>query len=295
MLLFDRRSRQATLTAAGQELLDEGRRLLERDRRRRQPGQARRHRLGDAADDRRRRRHLAHHPARALRVVLRLLGGAGEERLARRGRGDADAAGDPPALAHRGAGRHLGGADHRPGRPGDRRRRQPRAAARRDDEGPRADGIRVRGRAASSAGAAERAARRLRADPPSRHRRGRFGAADDADHPQPARRPGRAHGQRHERQDRCPAALARLRLRARADGPRPHRRRPPGGEEGAAHTGSRAASATPGARRWRRAAARPKKPPLGLALRWWLEQLESETTRKALLERHGGRVGDRIR
>ena len=38
-----------------------------------------------------------------------------------------------------------------------------------------------------------------------------------------------------------------------------------------------------------------KKPPLGLALRWWLEQLESETTRKALLERHGGRVGDRIR
>jgi DNA-binding transcriptional LysR family regulator len=43
----------------------------------------------------------------------------------------------------------------------------------------------------------------------------------------------------------------------------------------------------------RRGAAR--KPPLGLALRWWLEQLDSETTRKALLERHGGRVGDRIR
>ena len=42
----------------------------------------------------------------------------------------------------------------------------------------------------------------------------------------------------------------------------------------------------------RRGAA--KKPPLGLALRWWLEQLESETTRKALLERHGSRVGDRI-
>src|SRR5512132_3336748 len=29
VLLFDRRSRQATLTAAGQELLDEGRRLLD--------------------------------------------------------------------------------------------------------------------------------------------------------------------------------------------------------------------------------------------------------------------------
>ena len=43
----------------------------------------------------------------------------------------------------------------------------------------------------------------------------------------------------------------------------------------------------------RRGAAR--KPAVGLALRWWLEQLESETTRKALLERHGGRVGERIR
>ena len=37
-----------------------------------------------------------------------------------------------------------------------------------------------------------------------------------------------------------------------------------------------------------------RKPPLGLALRWWLEQLDSETTRKALLERHGSRVGDRM-
>ena len=27
---------------------------------------------------------------------------------------------------------------------------------------------------------------------------------------------------------------------------------------------------------------------LGLALRWWLEQLESPTTRRALLLRHGG-------
>ena len=30
-----------------------------------------------------------------------------------------------------------------------------------------------------------------------------------------------------------------------------------------------------------------RKPQLGLALRWWLNQLESPTTRKALLERHG--------
>ena len=31
----------------------------------------------------------------------------------------------------------------------------------------------------------------------------------------------------------------------------------------------------------------------GLALRWWLERLDSPATRKALLERHGGRAGDR--
>jgi hypothetical protein len=30
-----------------------------------------------------------------------------------------------------------------------------------------------------------------------------------------------------------------------------------------------------------------RKPQLGLALRWWLEQLDSPTTRTALLERHG--------
>ena len=43
----------------------------------------------------------------------------------------------------------------------------------------------------------------------------------------------------------------------------------------------------------RRGAAKKSQP--GLALRWWLEQLESPTTRKALLERHGSRVGDRIK
>ena len=43
----------------------------------------------------------------------------------------------------------------------------------------------------------------------------------------------------------------------------------------------------------RRGAAKKSQP--GLALRWWLDQLESPTTRKALLERHGSRVGDRIK
>jgi DNA-binding transcriptional LysR family regulator len=40
---------------------------------------------------------------------------------------------------------------------------------------------------------------------------------------------------------------------------------------------------------WRSAAAPdPRKPPQGLALGWWLRQLESEPTRRALLERHTG-------
>lgn len=40
---------------------------------------------------------------------------------------------------------------------------------------------------------------------------------------------------------------------------------------------------------WRSAATpQPKKAPQGLALAWWLEQLASEATRRALLERHTG-------
>jgi len=40
---------------------------------------------------------------------------------------------------------------------------------------------------------------------------------------------------------------------------------------------------------WRDSATpQAKKPPQGLALAWWLEQLESEATRRALLERHTG-------
>jgi DNA-binding transcriptional LysR family regulator len=40
---------------------------------------------------------------------------------------------------------------------------------------------------------------------------------------------------------------------------------------------------------WRSAAAPdPRKPPQGLALGWWLQQLASDTTRRALLERHAG-------
>lgn len=42
---------------------------------------------------------------------------------------------------------------------------------------------------------------------------------------------------------------------------------------------------------WRGAATGgARKPQMGLALRWWLDQLESATTRKALLQRHASRV-----
>ncbi|HSI58641.1 MAG TPA: LysR family transcriptional regulator [Ideonella sp.] len=44
---------------------------------------------------------------------------------------------------------------------------------------------------------------------------------------------------------------------------------------------------------WRAAAVgQPKKAPQGLALQWWLAQLESPTTRAALIERHAGLPAD---
>ena len=44
---------------------------------------------------------------------------------------------------------------------------------------------------------------------------------------------------------------------------------------------------------WRSAAVgQPRKAPQGLALQWWLAQLESPTTRRALLERHSGMPSD---
>ncbi len=59
VLLFDRSSRQAQLTAAGTELLHEGRRLLARDGRGGEPGAPRGQRLGGDAVDRCRGRDLA--------------------------------------------------------------------------------------------------------------------------------------------------------------------------------------------------------------------------------------------
>jgi DNA-binding transcriptional LysR family regulator len=43
---------------------------------------------------------------------------------------------------------------------------------------------------------------------------------------------------------------------------------------------------------WRSAAVgQPRRAPQGLALQWWLKQLESPATRTALLERHHGLPG----
>ena len=45
---------------------------------------------------------------------------------------------------------------------------------------------------------------------------------------------------------------------------------------------------------WRAPASHGGKAQLGLALRWWLERLDSATTRRALLERHDGAAGGAV-
>ena len=215
---------------------------------------ARRLRLGNAADDRGRRRHLAHHAVRAVRSVLRRC--SARDRL--RGRSRRRPAGDAAAPAHRGAGRHLGGADLRPGRPGDRRRDRPRPAD------PGVHRVQDLGdvRFVFAVAPHHPLAGDERADRPTtswcaiaRSRSPIRRSAHGAAHRQPAARPGRADRREHRRQDRRAAARPRLRLRARADGARPHRRRPAGRKAGPARR-PRARSATPGACR-RGAAARP--------------------------------------
>ena len=125
VLLFDRRSRQAQLTAAGEELLLEGRRLLsEMDavaNRVRRVATGWETQLEIGVDDVISRRRCSSCSKRS--AALR----PDDAPDSRGGTGHAAAA------AHRGAGRHLGGAGHGPGRPRDRRRRgirQSRAASR---------------------------------------------------------------------------------------------------------------------------------------------------------------------
>ena len=123
VLLFDRSSRQAQLTAAGEELLNEGRRLLDRDGRggatacAAWPPAGRRSSPSPSTWCMSQR-----HDVRAVRGLLALDPQCGPAAPTRRARHAA-------APAHRGAGRHLGGADQRPGRPGHRRGHAVGAAA----------------------------------------------------------------------------------------------------------------------------------------------------------------------
>ena len=288
VLLFDRRSRQATLTAAGQELLDEGRRLLEQM-------DAVANRVKRVAtgwetqlSDRRRRRDLALDDARALRRLLR----ADTRRRAaratpRRARG-AGARHRRRACALRtevlaGTWEALvtGQADLAIGVGTDRE--LPSGVAIKE-LGPMSFVFAVAPH--HPLAAVDRADRRRRAGPPSRRRGRRLGASPDADHGQPAAGPGRAHGERHAGQDRGAAARPGLRLRARADGARAHRRRAAAWSRRAARARSAARWATPGGRDRRRARARARRRS-GWRCAGGSSGSRAPTTRRALLERHG--------
>ena len=201
MLLFDRSSRQARLTAAGEELLAEGRRLLAQM-------DAVAHRVKrvasgweTAAHGGRRWRDFAHHGVRTVRGLLR-------PQPARRARrpGCACAA---KCWRARWEALTSGQADLSIGMRG-----RVGAAGRHSLAAAGRDGVRLRRRAASPARRGDRAAQRRRAAAPPGRRGGRLGAADDADHGQPAARPGRADRGQRAGQDRGPPARPGLRLPA---------------------------------------------------------------------------------
>ncbi len=126
-----------------------------------------------------------------------------------------------------------------------------------------------------AAGRGGRAAGRRAAGAPARRRRGRHGAAPDADDGEPAAGAGRADGAQHARQARGAAARPGLRLRARAAGAAAPGGRPPGAQGHDAGRPRRAACTTPGA---------PSTAGRAWAARCsggW-QQLESPTTRRAL-------------
>ena len=172
VLLFDRRSRQARLTAAGEELLSEGRRLLEQmdavANRVKRVATGWETQLSIAADGVISRLTMfelceAFYALTPSGAHGRAAGAPAAASRARRTR-------HPVAAAHRSDGGHLGGADDRPGRSGDWCRHRPRPGARRPDEGVGHDALPVRGRAAPSAGRGDRAHQRHRADAASRGR-----------------------------------------------------------------------------------------------------------------------------
>ncbi len=147
VLLFDRRSRQAKFTAAGEELLNEGRRLLAETA-------AVAHRVKRVASGWETQLSVAVDDVISRITVFELCEafyaldpqGTHRQRHARQRR-----PGHAAEAAHRGAGRHLGSAGQRPGRPGHRRGHAQPAAGRGDGAVGR-DGLRLRGVATASAG-----------------------------------------------------------------------------------------------------------------------------------------------
>ena len=277
VLLFDRSSRQAQLTAAGSELLRRGP----------APAAARSTRWPTACAAWPRgwetQLTIAVDGHRLAPTAVRA-GARPSSRSARRRPWRRRRPGHAAAPAHRGADRHLGGAGHRAGRPGDRRRRRTHA-------NPGGIELRPLGELAfvfcvaphhPLAAAAEPLtdARARCTTAPSRWptRRSAWRPHDR----EPAARAGRAHRADHAGQARGAAARPGLRLRARADGARRTWR--PAGWCARRRRAARASRTLHYA--WRADARRDGRS--GRALQWWLAQLESPTTRRALLERHAG-------
>ena len=288
VLLFDRRSRQATLTAAGQELLDEGRRLLEQI-------DAVANRVKRVATGWETQLSIAVDGVISEIILLELCeafyAGTSPSARSRPGARDAPAGASPPATRLRLRTEVLAGtwealvtgqADLAIGVGTGR---EPPSGVTMKDLGPCSFVFAVAPH--HPLAAAERADRRRRADPASRRRRRRFRAAPGADDGEPAARPGRAHGQQHagRRSTRCCArsAAASCPSRWRASTSRPAgwwSRRCSG-------RGSRRASAMPGARRAPAAQRRAQGRSRGSPCAGGSSSSRAPTTRQALLERHG--------
>jgi DNA-binding transcriptional LysR family regulator len=272
VLLFDRSSRQAQLTAAGSELLHEGRRLLQEmdavANRVRRVASGWETQLSISVEDilsaptifelvqafcrcaSMQGRSVHEGPATRLRLRTDVLAGTWEALVS----GQVDLA--------------IGV---------ERRIRQPRRH--RSAALGRTALCLLRG-AAPPAGRGAGAAGRRAAGAPPRRGRGRYGAAHDTHHGEPAAGAGRADG-----------ASMRAKLEALLRGlgsgfvPEPLARAQ---IEAGRLVQKETARSVPVARlhyAWR---AERSALGLGRALQWWLAQLESPTTRRALLERHGG-------
>ena len=217
VLLFDRSSRQARLTAAGTELLNEGRRLLAEM---------------DAVANR------VHRVSTGWETQLTIAADAVVSRQTLFELCEAFYALRPPELhdgagprhaaaaAHRGDGRHRGGADAGLGRPRHRPARRHAGAGGHRDPKPLGEAPFVYVVAPHHPlASAERAAHRRRDEAAPRRGRRRLGAAHVAADRQPPAGPGRAHRQQHAGQARGADDRPGRRLPARGAGARARRRR----------------------------------------------------------------------